>query len=122
MMVLMFTFVVSGLALVAVCVPLILGKIPPNGLYGFRVRKTMEHPEFWYPVNKYGGTRLLLASLLLVMAAVGYSYIPGIAPDVYSYAVLATWVVPTTITLVGTFRYMNTLKLGEIPTSSSLAD
>jgi hypothetical protein len=117
MIVLMGTFVVSGVLLTVVCIPLILGKIPPNGLYGFRVRRTMEHPEIWYPVNKYGGMRLLMSSLLLVVAAVGYSYIPGIAIDVYSYAVLATWVVPSTIALIGAFRYMNTLIIGEIPIS-----
>ena len=118
MIFLMGTFVVSGVMLVAVCIPLILGKIPPNGLYGFRVKKTLEHPEIWYPVNKYGGTRLLIASLLLVVAAVGYTYIPGIAIDVYSYAVLATWLAPSTIALIGTFRYMNTLKISEILTNS----
>ncbi len=119
MIVLMYTFVVSGLVLVGVCVPLILGVIPPNGLYGFRVRRTMEHPEIWYPVNKYGGIRLLISSLLLVVAAVSYTFIPGIAIDVYSYAVLATWVVPSTIALIGTFRYMNTLKIKETSTIPS---
>jgi hypothetical protein len=55
MIVLEITLVVSGFVLAAICVRLILGRIPPSGLYGFRVRKTMEHPEIWYPVNKYGG-------------------------------------------------------------------
>jgi hypothetical protein len=105
----MFTFVVSGLVLAAVSVPLILGWIPPNGLYGFRVRKTMEHPEIWYPVNKYGGERLLLTSLLLVLAAVGYTFMPGLPIDVYSYAVLITWVFGFTFAIVSSFLYMNTL-------------
>ena len=109
MFVLMVTFVTSGLVLATVCVPLIFGRIPPNGLYGFRVRKTMEHPEIWYPVNKYGGERLLVTSLLLVLAAVGYTYIPGIDLEVYSYAVLVTWVVGATIAIVSSFRYMNRL-------------
>ena len=102
-------FIVSGLVLAVVSVPLILGRIPPNGWYGFRVRKTMEHPEIWYPVNKYGGERLLVTSLLLVLAAVGYTYIPGIDLEVYSYAVLVTWVVGATIAIVSSFRYMNRL-------------
>ena len=118
----MVTFIISGLALVAVCVPLILGLIPLNGLYGFRVRKTMQHPETWYPVNKYGGARLLMANLLLVVAAVGYTYIPGISIDVYSYAVLITWLVGATFALVSSFRYMNTLKIGENPINSSVQE
>ena len=122
MFVLMITFIVSGLVLAGVCVPLILGRIPPNGWYGFRVRKTIEYPEIWYPVNKYSGERLLLASLVLVVAAVGYTYIPGITIDIYSYAVLVTWVVGFTLAIVSSFRYMSTLKIGENPINSSLPD
>jgi SdpI/YfhL protein family len=109
MFVLMVTFIISGLVLMAVCLPLILGWIPPNGLNGFRVRKTMQHPEIWYPVNKYGGERLALASLLLALAAVGYTYVPDISVDIYSYAIFATLVVGFSIAMAGTFRYMNTL-------------
>jgi hypothetical protein len=109
MIVLLFLFVASGLVLAAVCVPLILGKIPPNGLYGFRVRKTMENPEIWYPVNKYGGQRLLVASLLEVLAAIGFYFVPGLGIDVYSYTVLIVWVVMFTIALVSSFRFMNRL-------------
>lgn len=109
MSILMFTFIVSGLVLAAVCVPLILGLIPPNAFYGFRVRKTIENPEIWYPVNKYGGKRMFLASLLLVAAAIGYRYIPDLSVDVYSFAVLITWVVVFAIAIVSSFRYMNTL-------------
>jgi hypothetical protein len=109
MVVLSVAYVVIGLVLAAVCVPLILGRIPPNGLYGFRVRKTMEHPEIWYPVNKYGGARLLLASLFMVLAAIGFSFIPGLGVDGYSYAVLVVWVAGFTIAIVSAFRYMKTL-------------
>jgi hypothetical protein len=105
----MFTFVLSGLVLVAVCVPLIRGWIPPNGMYGFRVRKTMEHPEIWYPVNKYGGKRLALSSLQLIAVAVGYTYLPGLSAEGYSYAVLITWMVGITLAVVSSFRYMDTL-------------
>ena len=105
----MFTFAISGLVLAAVSVPLILGRIPPNGLYGFRVRKTMDHPEIWYPVNKFAGKRLLVASLLLVLVAIGFSFIAGLSIDGYSYAVLSVWVVGFTIAIVSSVRYMNTL-------------
>jgi hypothetical protein len=109
MIILLFTFVMSGLVLAAISVPLILGRIPPNGLYGFRVRKTMEHPEIWYPVNKYAGERLLIASLLMILAAIGFWFLPGRSIDAYSYAVLVIWVAGFTIAIVSTIRYMNTL-------------
>jgi hypothetical protein len=102
-------FVVSGMVLAAICVPLILGRIPPNGLYGFRVRKTIEHPEIWYPVNKYAGQRLLISSLLLILEAIGFTFIPDLRIDTYSYAVLVVWVVGFTIAIVSASRYMNFL-------------
>jgi hypothetical protein len=115
MMVLMDTFVGIGLVLAAVSLPLSLGWIPPNVFYGFRVRKTLEHPEIWYPVNKYVGERLLVDSLLLVLAAVGYPYIPGIGIKVYTQAVLITWVAGLIIAIVSSFRVMNTLSIIERP-------
>jgi len=102
-------FLVSGSVLAALSVPLILGSIPPNGLYGFRVRKTMENPEIWYPVNKYGGKWLLAASLCLVGAAVAFVFIPGIQLETYSLAVLVVWVIAFIVAMTASFRYLNRL-------------
>jgi hypothetical protein len=109
MLVLLITFVISGLALAGVSIPLILERIPPNGLYGFRVRKTMANPQIWYPVNKFAGKRLFWASLVLVLAAVGVYFIPNLRIDVYSYAILGIWLVAFASAIVSTVRYMNTL-------------
>ena len=109
MLVLLITFVVSGLALAGVSIPLILERIPPNGLYGFRVRKTMDNPQIWYPVNKFAGKRLFWASLVLVLAAVGVYFIPNLRIDVYSYAILGIWLVAFAWAIVSTVRYMNSL-------------
>jgi hypothetical protein len=54
-----YLFVISGVLMALLSVPIILGKIPPIGLYGFRVKKTMENPEIWYSVNAYSGKWLL---------------------------------------------------------------
>jgi hypothetical protein len=107
MLFLMILFTANGLVLAVLSVPLILGRIPPNGLYGFRVRKTLEHPEIWYPVNQYGGKWLLAASLCLVIGAICLALIPGITLEVYSLAVLGIWVVIFTVALIASFRYMN---------------
>lgn len=55
MFILMLMFLFSGALLTTLSVPLIMGKIPPNGLHSFRVKKTMENPDIWYPVNAYSG-------------------------------------------------------------------
>ncbi len=56
-------YVVGGLLLTGLSIPLILEKVKPNGLYGFRVQQTLDDPKVWYAVNKYSGKRLLAAGL-----------------------------------------------------------
>jgi len=109
MTILMYLSLFSGALLAALSVPMILGKIPPNGLYGFRVRKTMENPDIWYPVNAYSGKWLLAAGLIMAVAAVGLFFVPGLSLDVYAYAVLAVWVVVFTVAIIASVRYMNSL-------------
>jgi hypothetical protein len=107
MIILMIMFLSSGLLLAALSVPMIMGKIPPNGFYGFRVKKTMENPKIWYPVNSYSGKWLLAASLVQAVAAVAIYFIPGISLDVYAYAVLAVWAVVFGTALAASIRYLN---------------
>jgi hypothetical protein len=109
MLILKYMFVISGLLLAGLSIPMILRKIPPNGLYGFRVRKTMENPDIWYRVNSYSGKWLLATGLVIAATAFGIAFIPGISLDMYAYAVLAVWVVVFTILIVTSVRYMNSL-------------
>jgi hypothetical protein len=66
---LMILFTSSGLLMAAVSVPLILHRIGPNPLYGFRVRKTLEDPAVWYPVSAYAAKRLLAVGLGISISA-----------------------------------------------------
>lgn len=102
-------FVVSGLLLSGLSLPLILKKIKPNGLYGFRVRKTMENPDIWYAVNCYTGKWLLGTGLVVVAAAVGLSFIPGLSVDGYALAVLAVFAVAFAVSLAASVRYLKLL-------------
>lgn len=52
--------------LVVLAVPLALGMVPPNGLYGFRTPKTMSSPDIWYPANRFAGWWMIAAGALTV--------------------------------------------------------
>ena len=106
---LMIMFLLTGLLLSALSIPLILGIIPPNGLYGFRVRKTIENPEIWYAVNKRSGIGLLAMGVGTALAAVGFALVPNIAIDTYSFSILGVVLVISVITMIDTLRFMNTL-------------
>ena len=69
-------YVASGLLLVAVSIPMIRGRVKPNWIYGFKVRKTVENPGIWYPANAYAGKWLLGCGVLTVVAAIAFSSSP----------------------------------------------
>ena len=63
MVTLLAFYSLGGLVIAALSVPLIKAKIPPNGLYGFRVRSTLKDPVMWYKVNAFAGWRFLVVGL-----------------------------------------------------------
>ena len=83
---LMILFTSSGLLLAALSVPLILRKIGPNPLYGFRVKKTLEDPATWYPVNAYAAKCLLVVGLVISLSASLLFLVPRIDLLVYAIA------------------------------------
>lgn len=84
MVVLLALYAFGGLGLAGLSVPLILGKIPPNGLYGFRVRSMIDDPKLWYKVNAYAGWRFLVVGLGTSAGAIILYYTT--LPDVERYA------------------------------------
>jgi len=109
MALMMMLYIGGGILLILLAIPLYFRKIGPNGLYGFRVRKTMENPKIWYPVNKYGTSQLAFTGLLTATAAVGLSLVPGLSVDVYALTCLTIFAGALITGLVLTFRYMDSL-------------
>jgi hypothetical protein len=74
----------GGLVLAGLSVPLILQKIPPNGLYGFRIPSTIENQLLWYKVNAYAGRRFLVVGLGTAVGAIILYFVTS--PNVEEYA------------------------------------
>jgi SdpI/YfhL protein family len=106
---LMDLYVVGGIALALISIPLYLEKIPPNAFYGFRIGKALQNPEIWYPVNKYGAGWLMGSGILSALTAVGLSFAPGLSLDEYALTCLAVFAGTFMLGLVMTVRYMNSL-------------
>ena len=88
--------------------PLVLGMVPPNRVYGVRTRRTLADAGRWYAVNRVGGWCLLAASLgYLAMSAV---LLPlGSAGDVASWLFhLAAFVGPLALGILVIQRYAKT--------------
>ena len=70
-----------GVMTIAVCIPMLNGKIKMNYWYGIRItRKAFESEENWYKINKYGAQRMirwsmvpLVAGIVTLLVPVGYT-------------------------------------------------
>jgi uncharacterized membrane protein len=51
---------------IGVSVPLVLGMVAPNGLYGFRTPRTLSSPHIWYRANRAAGWFMIAAGLLVI--------------------------------------------------------
>ncbi len=64
---LLIVICVAGGGLVMILsIPLMLGRIPRNGLYGFRTPKTLASDDIWYPANRFAGRQMLRAGAEIV--------------------------------------------------------
>jgi hypothetical protein len=69
------TLVCLGFVLIGVSIPLLLGKIKMNYVYGFRIRKAFESEENWYEINSYGAKAMIRWSLVIMAIGIGCLYI-----------------------------------------------
>jgi hypothetical protein len=99
-------YVAAGLLLSALSVPLILRKVGPNPLYGFRVKETLENPDVWYEVNAFAGRGLFADGLVVVIASLGMTLVPGLSIDVYALSVTVLFVLSLGITLLSSLRHL----------------
>lgn len=68
---------------VALSIPLLLRKVPPNVVYGYRTRATLGDEELWYEANTFFAGRFIVASLVSAVVAF-YLCRPGVfAPDTF---------------------------------------
>ena len=73
----------AGLLVLGVNIPLILRKVPRNGIYGMRFRASMKSDEAWYAINEYGGKLFAWGSLLILIAGLAGLWWPADKLDEY---------------------------------------
>ena len=113
MLILLILFVGTSALLMVIAIPLMLRRIPPNALYGFRTPQTLRNPELWYEINAYAGRRLLVAGGVGVVAAIALYGWPGWTVDAYALVYMAVVVSLLTATLIQSLRRMKSLGKGK---------
>jgi hypothetical protein len=48
---LLLLYFCGGILLILISIPLLLEKVRPNPVYGFRIQATLNDPTVWYAVN-----------------------------------------------------------------------
>lgn len=98
------------LLILLLSIPMVMGKVPPNGVYGFRTPKTLSSPEIWYPANRASGWFMLAAMAVAICfnLALWWTY-----PD-WPLERMVSWMtggmmVPLAISLLASLIYIGRL-------------
>jgi len=97
---------IGGLVLAGLSVPLILKKIPPNGLYGFRIPATINNPGLWYKVNTYTGWRLLIVGLATSVGSIILFFTVNSSVDAYALSCLGLFLALFCWAIITSYLYM----------------
>ncbi|MEA5504318.1 SdpI family protein [Halotia wernerae UHCC 0503] len=92
--------------------PLILGKVPPNAWYGFRVAKTFASERIWYMANRAGGYNLLYAGITIAVTAVVTKLLVskyGLSNNIFNSVNLAIFIFALVVTTLRSFLALNRL-------------
>ncbi len=70
------TCVLSSLVVIGCAVPLLLGRVKPNGFYGVRIPQAFESDEAWYRINRYGARQLVAWTVPILLAGITVFFFP----------------------------------------------
>jgi uncharacterized membrane protein len=87
---------------IAISIPLVLRKVPPNVVYGVRTRKTLSDPRIWYEANYRGGMALIVAGIVALMCWAAFMMVldRSTAAVASIFACIAAMLVATVVCLV----------------------
>jgi hypothetical protein len=93
-------FLMPAMLLGVVALPLVLGVLPRNRLYGVRTQRTLSDDRVWYRVNRVAGLALLVSSGVYGAVAALRPYDRLAADNFTTWGLhLAAFVVPVIISL-----------------------
>ncbi len=104
-----FTILGVALVLILVAIPLVLRKVAPNVVYGYRTRATLAKEDVWYEANAYFGKRLIVACLFGAAVAWALYVSRPLPPDLFLPVSLLVLAAPTLVAVFATSRFVRTL-------------
>ncbi len=105
-------YLISGLLLMGVSIPMIQRRIKPNPWYGFRTPKTLSDERIWYAANEYSGKTLFVAGAITSLASVALTplaLLPHVGLDAYTIGCLIALMGSLTWSVIISFKYLSKL-------------
>jgi uncharacterized membrane protein len=81
-------FALVGLLFIGLSIPLILKKVPPNWIYGYRTKKTLSNPTIWYEANHVFGKDFFISGLLTFIGSLVMLFLGQDADPIYAVIIL----------------------------------
>ena len=69
-MIMMFTFVIAGIVIALLGVPMFKRLVPPNYIYGLRVSATLADKLIWYEANARIGRDAIIVGIAIAVLAI----------------------------------------------------
>ncbi len=102
----LITILVVDAVSILISIPLVLRKIGPNVVYGYRTRATLSDPALWDEANALFGRRLIAASLVSALAALFLARPGLLAPDTFLPVSVVLLGAPVAVAGVMTSRFV----------------
>jgi hypothetical protein len=103
------TILACDFLFILIALPLILHRVPPNPVYGFRTRTTLTDSCNRYETNAYFGRRFVISSIISGIAVyLLYTY-QDLPPEYFMKAGFFCLIVPPLIVIILTLRYSQSL-------------
>jgi uncharacterized membrane protein len=101
-------FFFTGLLYIGLAIPLIKRKIPPNQMYGFRVKAAFASDAVWYDINEYSA-RLMRNAGIVILAAVPLLLLSGMNEKLFALFMVGIILIGTIVMVVLSIRRLNKL-------------
>jgi uncharacterized membrane protein len=105
----MLLFVFVGALMAGFSVPLVLRRVKPNSLYGFRTSKTLSNERIWYEANAYAGRLTLGLGVAFALVSIVLYFLLGANFIAYNLACASVLLVGFLVVAVLSFRYLRSL-------------
>ena len=91
--------------IIILSIPLIIEKIGPNHIYGFRTSKTLSDEKIWYKANRFGGWCMLIAGMsgiiyLLLLQLCKKQFLQTLRVESWSFLTIIPILVSVVVSLI----------------------